>query len=183
MHDLGVERSGDRRRRARLLAARLLVIAVGTVLWSGTAMPGTPVDPQGPMAPPFSLPDLEGRSRTLAEFLGTKPILLEFMSTDCPHCREMGPVLTRLHKLFGTRVLFLTVAFDRRSARVKSFAQQHDHPWCYLVGDDETARAYALEGVPTFVLLTPHGRIWGVQVGSAPYDAFVRAIEALLANP
>jgi thiol-disulfide isomerase/thioredoxin len=66
-----------------------------------------------PPAPAFALPDLDGRTRTLQEFLGARPVLLEFMSTDCPHCRYMGSVVARLHAVYGDRASFLTVAFDR----------------------------------------------------------------------
>jgi len=135
------------------------------------------------MAPPFSLPDLDGRTRTLNEFLGAKPVVLEFMSLGCPHCRDMAPVLTRLHEVYGSRVVFLTVAFDRHAARVKAFAQVQGHPWCYLLGNDATVRAYALEGVPTFLLLGPDGRIREVQIGACPYDEFAQAIEGVLGAP
>jgi thiol-disulfide isomerase/thioredoxin len=160
----------------RVCALSLVIVAL---IWAGSARPGLAVDQRQPVAPPFSLPDLDGRTRTLNEFLGSKPVVLEFMSTDCPHCRHMAPVLTRLHDVYGNRVFFLTVAFDRRATRVKAFAQAHGHPWCYLLGNEETARAYALDGVPTFVLLGPDGRIRGVQVGSCPYEEFARAIEGL----
>jgi thiol-disulfide isomerase/thioredoxin len=132
------------------------------------------------VASPFSLPDLDGRTRSLKEFLGVKPVLLEFMSTDCPHCRHMGPILTRLHAVYGDRISFLTVAFDRHATRVKAFAEAHGHPWCYLIGDDNTARVYTLEGVPTFLLLGPDGRIRATQVGSCPYDELAQVIQAVI---
>jgi thiol-disulfide isomerase/thioredoxin len=153
------------------------------IVGAGGAAPGLAAERRQPVAPPFSLPDLEGRTRTLQEFLGPKPVLLEFMSTDCPHCRHMASVLTRLHEVYGTRVSFLTVAFDRYATRVKAFAQVHGHPWCYLLGNDHTASAYALEGVPTFFLLGSDGRARGVQVGSCPYDELASLIETLLRSP
>jgi thiol-disulfide isomerase/thioredoxin len=146
--------------------------------WAGLA-----ANPRQPVAPSFSLPDLDGRTRTLNEFLGAKPVVLEFMSIDCPHCRDMAPVLTRLHERYGSRVVFLTVVFERRAPRAKAFAQVHGHTWCYLLGKDETARAYALEGVPTFAFLGPDGRIRGVQVGSCPYEEFVQAIQGAFGAP
>jgi thiol-disulfide isomerase/thioredoxin len=127
------------------------------------------------------LPDLDGRTRTLAEFLGTTPILLEFMSLDCPHCREMAPVLTRLHTAYGKRIQFLTVTFDRNPRRVRTFREREKHAWPYLMGSQETIDAYKLEGVPTFVLVTPDGRVAGLLVGSASYEAMSRGIEAVLA--
>jgi thiol-disulfide isomerase/thioredoxin len=113
---------------------------------------GSPVSPAA-AAPPLSLPDLGGKIRTLREFLDGRPLLLEFMSTDCPHCRFMAPVLTRLHDAYRDRVTFLTVAFDRRAPRVRAFAEVHGHTWGYLLGNEETLRAYDLEGVPTFYVL------------------------------
>jgi thiol-disulfide isomerase/thioredoxin len=127
------------------------------------------------------LPDLDGRTRTLAEFLGTKPILLEFMSLDCPHCREMAPVLTRLHAEYGKRIQFITVAFDRNPHRVRALMEREKHSWPYLIGNQETIDAYRLEGVPTFILVSPDGRIGGFLVGSASYEAMSRGIEAVLA--
>lgn len=166
-----------------LLRGHGLAFAVLVFVGAGGVAPGLAADRPQSVAPPLSLPDLDGRTRTLNEFLGSKPVLLEFMSTDCPHCRHMAPVLTRLHNVYGNRVSFLTVAFDRRATRVKAFAQVHGHRWCYLLGDDNTVRAYALEGVPTFVLLGSDGRIRGVQVGSCAYEELARAIEAVIGPP
>jgi thiol-disulfide isomerase/thioredoxin len=184
MRDLGAGATVPRNRpMVRFLRGCALSLAVLALIWAGSAGAGLAVEQRRLMAPPFSHPDLDGRTRTLTEFLGAKPVLLEFMSTDCPHCRDMAPVLTRLHDVYGNRVVFLTVAFDRRAARVKAFAQTYGHPWCYLLGNEETAREYALQGVPTFVLLGPDGRIRGVQVGACPYDEFARAIEGAFGAP
>jgi thiol-disulfide isomerase/thioredoxin len=140
-------------------------------------------DQQMRVAPAFSLPDPDGRRRSLAEFLGTRPLLLEFMDLDCPHCLEMAPILTRLHIAYGARVQFLTVAFERRgdARRVRAFAERHRHVWPYLIGTQEIVRAYRLEGVPTFLLLTSDGRIVGFREGSTSYEAMSRGLEAVLA--
>lgn len=135
-----------------------------------------------PPAPAFALPDLDGRTRALQEFLGRTPILPEFMSLDCPHCREMAPILTRLHAEYGKRIQFLTVAFNRNPRRVRAFAEREKHPWPYLMGGQETIDAYRLEGVPTFFLVTPDGWIGGFLVGSGTYEAMRQGIEAVLAG-
>jgi hypothetical protein len=95
----------------------------------------------------------------------------------------MGPVLARLHAAYGDRVTFLTVAFDRRALRVRSFAQVHGHQWSYLLGNQETVRAYGLEGVPTFYVLGADGRIRGRQVGSTGYEELAKTLEAVLRSP
>jgi thiol-disulfide isomerase/thioredoxin len=133
-----------------------------------------------PPAPAFNLPDLDGRTRALEEFLGANHILLEFMSLDCPHCRDMAPILARLHAAYGKRIQFLTVAFERNPRRVRVFAEQEKHAWPYLLGNQTTIDAYRLEGVPTFFLVTPDGRIAAFRVGSTGYEAMSRAIETVL---
>jgi thiol-disulfide isomerase/thioredoxin len=135
-----------------------------------------------PMAPAFSLPDLDARTRALGEFLGKKPILLEFMDLDCPHCLEMAPILTRLHGAYESRVQFLTVAFERRRdpRRVRTFAEKHRHSWPYLLGNQDVVQAYRLQGVPSFFLVRSDGRIAGFLEGSASYEAMFQGLEAFL---
>jgi thiol-disulfide isomerase/thioredoxin len=165
------------------LGACIVSLAAAAPIRTDSAWAGLAAKPGQSVAPPFSLQDVDGQTRTLNEFLGAKPVVLAFMSIDCPHCREMAPVLTQLHEAYGSRFVFLTVVFERRAPRAKAFAQVHGHTWCYLLGTEATARAYALEGVPTFLLLGPDGRIRGVQLGSCPYEEFVRAIEGALGSP
>lgn len=138
-----------------------------------------------PRAPAFSLPDLDGRARALAEFLEKKPVLLEFMDLDCPHCLEMAPILTRLYGAYGSRVQFLTVAFERRRdpRRVRTFAEKHRHIWPYLMGSQDVVRAYRLEGVPSFFLVRSDGRIAGFKEGSASFEVMREGLEAFLAGP
>lgn len=164
--------------RGCVLSLALVALIRADDTWAGLA-----VNPNLVMAPRFSLPDLDGKTRTLDEFLGAKAVVLEFMSIDCPHCREMATVLTRLHETYGSRFVFLTVIFERHAWRARAFAQLHGHTWRYLLGNQETARAYALEGVPMFLLLGPDGWIRGVQVGSCTYADFVRILEGARGAP
>ncbi len=166
-----------KRAMARFLCRGVFSLVAVSLIWAHGAWGGLAGNQRQPLAPPFALQDLDGRTRTLSEFLGAKPVILEFMSLGCPHCRDMAPVLTRLHETNGNRLVFLTVVFEPRAYRAKAFAQVYGHTWPYLLGTEATARAYALEGVPTFLLLGPDGRIRGVQIGSCSYEEFVRAIE------
>src|SRR6266581_6817373 len=46
----------------------------------------------GTPAPPFALPDLSGRTRSLSEYLG-RPVLLVFFNPGCGFCEQMAPRL------------------------------------------------------------------------------------------
>jgi thiol-disulfide isomerase/thioredoxin len=131
-------------------------------------------------APAFSLMDLQGKPRLLADFLNATPILLEFMSPDCPHCTAMAPVLTRLHARYGDRVQFVTVAFDKNVSRVQRFAASEKHGWPYLLGSQDVISAYRLEGVPTFWFVAPEGRVVNRVVGSMPEEVLGQHLDSLL---
>jgi thiol-disulfide isomerase/thioredoxin len=161
-----------------ILRLSLSALAIPIVLaLAGLAAAGTPATTQ---APAFTTTDPAGANRTLAQYLNAKPILLEFMSPDCPHCVEMAPILGRVHKIYGDRVQFLTVAYDKSAKRIQQFAQLEKHVWPYLLGTQEIVNAYRLEGVPTFYFLAPDGRIVNVVVGSMPEQTLREHLDALL---
>jgi thiol-disulfide isomerase/thioredoxin len=132
------------------------------------------------VAPAFALTTPDGRPYALAEFLGEQPVLLEFMSPDCPHCLQMAPILTQLHATYGDRVRFVTIAYDKSAARIERFAKQAKHAWPYLLGTQAVAQAYKLDGVPTFFGLDAKGRVLIHIVGSTTHENMVTALEALL---
>lgn len=131
-------------------------------------------------APDFSTFDVDGNSRALSNYLQARPILLEFMSPDCPHCAEMAPILTRVHTVYGDKVQFLTVAFDKNVSRVQRFSQLEKHTWPYLMGTQQIINAYKLEGVPTFYFLMPDATMINMVVGSVPESAVRENLENLL---
>jgi hypothetical protein len=50
------------------------------------------------------------------------------------------------------------------------------------MGNMDVARAYRVDGVPSFFLIGTDGRIRGFLEGSAPYEAMSRGLEAVLAG-
>jgi hypothetical protein len=57
----------------RLLRGYATALVVLAFVGTGGAAPGLAADQRQSVAPPLSLPDLGGRTRTLNEFLGSKP--------------------------------------------------------------------------------------------------------------
>jgi thiol-disulfide isomerase/thioredoxin len=158
---------------------------LGVAVLSGGVTPLLPAraiaaEPPAKTAPAFSLPDLQGKRRALSDYLSAKPILLEFMSPDCPHCREMAPILGRLHTVYADRIQFLSVAFDRSVGRIQAFAAIEKHSWPYLLGTQAVVDAYKLEGVPAFCFIAPDGRLIQYAVGSMPEQELRQHLDALL---
>jgi thiol-disulfide isomerase/thioredoxin len=175
------------RRARRPMGAMLYggLVLIGVLVCGLGLQPFTPSwvvaeEPVTMKAPAFSLMDLQGKPRSLAEFLNATPILLEFMSPDCPHCREMAPVLTRLHARYRDRVQFVTVAFDKSVPRIQQFAALEKHGWPYLLGSQDVVNAYRLEGVPTFCFVAPEGRLVNRVAGSLPEEVLRQHLDSLL---
>ncbi len=169
------------RARSMFLVGIACVFVLGGLAAEGQLSPGAgAADLPFKVAPDFSTFDVNGNSRTLAGYLNAKPILLEFMSTDCPHCLDMAPILGRVHAVYGDKVQFLTVVFDRDVKRVQRFAQAEKHAWPYLMATQQIGKAYKLDGVPTFCFIAPDGQVVRYVVGSMPEKVLRENIDALL---
>jgi len=171
-------------RRCRVMACVITIAALLTV-WNlqaglSVATDANAGEPPLSAAPDFNTFDIQGNNRRLSTFLNAKPLLLEFMSLDCPHCMQMAPILTRAHAAYGEKIQFLTVAFDKSIQRIRRFAHSEKHPWPYLVGTQRIIEAYRLEGVPTFCFLAPDGRVVRLIAGSMPETQFREHLDALL---
>lgn len=76
------QRLRRRRRIQRLLVLAVAVVAVaGAVGYLGSNYGWSPATAVGRPAPPFVLPDHEGRPVALADYLGRKPVVLVFYMT------------------------------------------------------------------------------------------------------
>ena len=153
--------------RYRYAIAALLFLLCGAALagpesvlpegGEGAAIPGASTGP----AAGFTLPDLDGRPVALGPFLGKTPVLLVFWATWCPECRAAipeinalttGPLAEKL-QIFG---------LDFRESREKVALAVKSRGIRYPVLLDErgqAARAYAVVGIPTYILIDRKGNI------------------------
>ena len=64
----------------------------------------------GKIAPSALLQTLAGKPKDLKEFLGKKPVLIEFWATWCGNCKQLQPTIDAAIKKYGANVSFITVA-------------------------------------------------------------------------
>ncbi len=62
----------------------------------------------GRRAPGFSLPDSHFKRYDLQDFRG-KWLLIDFMLTNCPHCRQLSRTLEAVKQKYGNRIGILSV--------------------------------------------------------------------------
>lgn len=169
--------------RQALGAALIAVLAAtGGFLVARQLQPAAPVIPEGvPRVPPanenlegqpapaLSLPDLDGRSRTLSEWRG-RWLLVNFWATWCAPCMEEIPVLVAAQKAHAARGLqVLGIAMDDPEA-VRPAIQKLGFNYPTLVGDEAVLLAMeqlgnSLGAIPYTVLIDPAGVIRFLEMG------------------
>jgi len=144
----------------------------------------TPVA-ERPLAPDYTLTDLDGRKHRLSELRG-KVVLVNFWATWCPPCRRELPSMQRLAEALG-REAFVMHAVDSGEDEetilpfVFSTGVELRFP-ILLDRNSEVLKAWPVVALPTSFVIDPQGRIAYRAVGGREWDdpALVRQIRSLL---
>ncbi len=111
----------------------------------------------GRRAPGFSLPDPAFGQHDLADYRG-KWLLIEFMRTDCPHCRMLSKLLETTKGKYGSKfaVLDIVVAPPDNQNTVKAYIAENKITNPIVFDQGQVALAYfkATPSNPAFD--TPH---------------------------
>ncbi len=131
-------------------------------------------------APDFSLPDLDGRVRTLSALLG-KPVLLNFWAADAPRWHEDWATFNQHHLTWAAQGLqLLSVNLDppADAKNVRTLVREHNISFSVVLGSDDIAAIYNIVyrylfdrhrdlSLPTSFLISTKGEILKVYQGPA----------------
>jgi cytochrome c biogenesis protein CcmG/thiol:disulfide interchange protein DsbE len=160
-------------RAAVMLAAGL---ACGAAAWA--VEPGQP-------APAFELPGTKGP--LVLQKLKGKVVYLDFWASWCGPCRQSFPWMNEMQAKYGPRGLQIVgVNLDAKATDAEKFLA--DVPAQFTVAYDpkgDTARRYAIKGMPSSVLIGADGKVIKVHAGFREDErrALEDAIVAALAQP
>jgi thiol-disulfide isomerase/thioredoxin len=126
--------------------------------------------------PDFSLPDPEGKSHALSEYIGKgKWTIVNIWGPRCPPCQEELPELVRFHdEHHETDATVLGIALDypsfgdAKAEEVASFADEYLVSYPVLLGNADIFEKFGagpLLAMPTSLAYTPDGELVAVQVG------------------
>ncbi|MGH6959882.1 MAG: TlpA family protein disulfide reductase, partial [Dongiaceae bacterium] len=139
----------------------------GTVADFTVSMPPRP-------APASAFQDAQGREIRLADFAG-RVVLVNLWATRCAPCVDELPALDRLQaELGGDDFMVLALSLDHLGSEVvPPFLAKLgiEHPGIYLDPQRAIGRELGVEGLPTTLLLDRQGRIVGMLLGAAAWDA------------
>lgn len=146
------------RARTSLVAAALLALVVQTAL-AQEEDAGIQV---GAKAPVISVNDLDGKPVDLGQWVGKRPVLIEFWATWCPNCEQMLPRLKAAYTQYRDRVEFLgvNVTVNQTPAQVRQYVAAHGIPFRILFDDQGTSvRAYDAPATAFVVILDRDGTV------------------------
>lgn len=118
---------------------------------------------KGAVAPGISLPDVNGKTVSLADFKG-KYVLVDFWASWCGPCKGQIPFLKAANDKYKNKnFVVLGVSLDsKREAWVKGI-EKDNLDWLHISGlkgwDDAAAKAYGIGAIPANVLIGPDGTI------------------------
>jgi len=157
-----------------LVVTLTLILSVGLAITgcsSNSASPtqGTQGTEVGNLAPDFQLDNLEGVSVSLSDFRGN-PVMINFWSTQCPPCvREMPDIQSMYEEQSVKGLVLLPVNINGTSSQVKDFLQSHDLFLPVLLDiNQNVARKYGIQYIPTTFFIDEEGIIQVVKVGAFP---------------
>lgn len=156
------------------------VRALADAQLSGVTVPLPPVAPAQPsaasaptltLAPPISLPALDGAQTSLATLgVGSRPTVLVFTDPNCGPCEELLPELVAWQRRVGNRAQLALISRGDAGANRKVAQDYGIDPTIpiLLQQDMEAIAAYGILQAPAAVLVTREGRWDGTPAYGAP---------------
>ena len=125
------------------------------------------------VAPDFTLKSLEGSNLRLDEYKG-QVVLINFWATWCGPCRQELPLLDRIHQRYqdaGFAVLGINVEGASKTDEAQAMVSKAGVTFPVLVDEgQQVSELYALEAMPTSVVVDRDGVVRYVHLGYKPGD-------------
>jgi len=119
--------------------------------WAAIA-PGQP-------APAWSLPDIDGKITSLADFKG-KYVYIDFWATWCGPCLAEVPNYRQLVKDYaGRNVAFISISVDRDKPKWEDMVKKEKFEWVQLHDSIKMNDDYLVRYIPSFIFIDTEGKI------------------------
>ena len=136
----------------------------------------------GTRATPLLMEDIDGKAVNRGQYIGKKPVVLEFWAAWCTICAALQPKLDAAERRFGANVQFVTVAVgvNQTTRSIKRHLEKHRVSGVLVWDKDGRAtRAFEAPATSYIVVLDRLGRV--VYTGSGEDQDINGAIGKALA--
>ena len=134
----------------------------------------------GTPAPAVKVNDLEGKAVDLGQYIGKRPIFLEFWATWCELCEELLPRIRAAQATYGSKVEFIgvNVTVNQSPERVRKYLDTHQPGFRTLYDDQGTSiRAYQVPATSYVVIVDKVGKVaYTGTGGTQEFDGVLRRI-------
>ena len=124
--------------------------------------------PLGTKAPDFSLPNVDGQMVSLADFAGSKALLVVFLCNHCPYVKHVAPGLAQLARDYQARGAAVVGISSNDTSKYPADspeqmvleAENRGYTFPYLYDEtQEVAKAYRAACTPDFYVFDQHQRL------------------------
>jgi len=125
--------------------------------------------PVGETPPAVTLESLTGDSVPLSQWIGKKPVIVEFWATWCPICAELLPRMETAQRKYGDRAAFLVVAVavNQSKSTVRRHLERNPMPFTFLWdGNGAAVRAFQAPSTSYIAVLDAKGKVVYTGVGA-----------------
>lgn len=123
----------------------------------------------GSKAPVLAVNDLDGKPVDLGQWIGKKPVVMEFWASWCENCEALLPRFLDARQRTGDKVeyLWINVTVNQTQARVRRYVEQHKIPFRILYDDQgASTRAYQAPATSYVVIVDQAGKVVYTGVGA-----------------
>jgi thiol-disulfide isomerase/thioredoxin len=117
---------------------------------------------RGATPPAVTIEDLDGKPVDLGQWVGKKPVVIEFWATWCPLCAELFPRLEAVQRRYGdaVQVVVVAVGVSQSPASIKRHLTRHPMGFPVLWdGNGAAVRAFQAPGTSYVVMLDAKGKV------------------------
>lgn len=133
-------------------------------------------------APDFTLDNINGEQVVLSEYRG-EVVLLEFMATWCPVCREETTELLKLSQRYRNQVIIITISTDPNYDtvnRLNTYVEAYGISWSVCRDTQDVNKKYEIDAIPSLILIDQHQNISWRNSGWVNSDTLSEPIARLL---
>lgn len=115
-------------------------------------------------APSFPMEDQEGNTRELSEFLGEKPVYLNFWASTCGPCKSEMPDIHELYQLYGEDIHFILVnvgpAMGDTREQAEAYLEEEGFTFpVYYDVDYQAITTYGINSFPFSIFIDAEGNL------------------------
>ena len=138
----------------------------------------------GKPAPNFTCSDSSNVMHSLSDFNG-KYVYIDFWATWCNPCRHEIPYFITLYGEYKDKnIEFISISLDKDTTSWKAFVRNEGSKNLQLIVDNawqsDAAQKYQINGIPTFVLIDPDGKIINSSAPRPSSDEIKPLLDSLL---